>query len=83
MRTITSPTGSNVNYASWYEINDRLFTSKLEAKLYQTWLVLLGVPSSGKLVILGVDSKSNFSGALHTLEMAATKNSLKTTYSIE
>lgn len=83
VRTITSPTGSNVNYASWYEINDRLFTSKLEAKLYQTWLVLLGVPSSGKLVILGVDSKSNFSGALHTLEMAATKNSLKTTYSIE
>ncbi|BFT29611.1 hypothetical protein D210916BOD24_07870 [Alteromonas sp. D210916BOD_24] len=67
VRTITSPLGSKVNYASWYEIDDRIFTSKVEAKLYQTWLVLLGKPPSGKLVILGVDKTSSFSEALDAL----------------
>lgn len=71
VRTITSPLGKNVNYGSWYEINDKVFTSKIEAKLYQTWLVLLGVPPSGKLVILGVDSDSVFSDALDALEITS------------
>lgn len=64
VQTITSPSGRNVNYALWFEVHDKIFTNKVEAKLYQTWLLLLGMAPSGKAVILGVDDSSSFSRGL-------------------
>lgn len=64
VRVITSPSGQKVRYALWFEVDERIFTNKVQAKLYQTWLVLWGMHPSGKLIILGVDSTSSFTDAL-------------------
>lgn len=59
--TITTPNGKEAVFTLWYEIDGRVFSSKIDAKLHETMNTLMGQRAAGKLVIvaLPVDSELN------------------------
>ncbi len=52
--TLTTPNGKQAHYTLWYEIGDTVFSSKIDAKLYEISNILIGNRESGKLVIVAV-----------------------------
>jgi len=55
---IASARGHHRYLLHWYEINGKHFNSTRNAKLYQTYLLLLGKEASGVKIILTINSKA-------------------------
>ena len=49
---ITTASDRKMYLVIWYKINDRLFVSRIHAKLYQLFHAMLGSPSSGRVIIM-------------------------------
>ena len=64
---IASATGSTRYVASWYLIDGKVFSSDIEAKLYQVYLALRGKPTSGGLVIVSSPSIESLSSTVNLL----------------
>lgn len=56
---ITSPVGKEKFVASWYVINEKIFYSDVEAKIYQTFQTLLGKPTGGTWVVVASATEPN------------------------
>jgi len=64
---IASATGSIRYVASWYLIDGTVFSSDIEAKLYQVYLALRGKPTSGGLIIVSSSSVEALSSTVNLL----------------
>ena len=64
---IASATGSIRYVASCYLIDGKVFSSDIEAKLYQVYLALRGKPTSGGLVIVSSPSIESLSSTVSLL----------------
>ena len=63
---LTSPSGESLYVTHWYLINGKVFTSDVEAKLYQTFILLKGLPNNGEFLVIAAKSRD-------VLEMNASK----------
>ena len=52
--TLTSPSGQKRFFSQWYEVDGHVFTSSIEAKLYQIYLRLTGNSVAGYFVVVEV-----------------------------
>jgi len=58
---LTSPTDQKVKVTKWYEVNERIFTSTIKAKLYVTYLKMSHQYEGGRLLMLAVPQETNTS----------------------
>ncbi|WP_218310122.1 exosortase A [Alteromonas antoniana] len=62
--TVTTPNGKEAKYTLWYEIGEHVFSSKVDAKLYETMNALMGHREAGKLVIIALPVHENIDQAI-------------------
>lgn len=67
---ITSPSEEQRFIVSWFKINDRIFTNKIYAKLYQTYLALVGKSTTGEIKILASKSLEDINYILQNKSIA-------------
>lgn len=68
--TLTSPLGQQQRFSQWYEVNGKIFTSSIKAKLYQIYLRLIGESVSGYFVVFAVGQNSDISEVERALRYA-------------
>jgi exosortase A len=56
---LTSPTEQKVKVTKWYEVNNRVFTSNIKAKLYVTFLKMTRQYNGGRLLMLAMPQEAN------------------------
>ena len=70
---ITSPSEERRFIVYWFRINDKIFTHKVMAKLYQTYLTLLGQNSTGEMGILASQNKKELELILQQTSLLKTE----------
>ena len=53
---IVSVSGAKISVTTWFEIDDKTFTSEVKAKLYQLKNVLVSKDTSGRMYVLAVEN---------------------------
>ncbi len=64
---ITTPNGKQAVFTLWYEMDGRVFSSKIDAKLHETMNALMGQRAAGKLVIVALPVGNDLHQAISEL----------------
>tara|TARA_R110001592_G_scaffold59205_6_gene179675 strand:+ start:6166 stop:7650 length:1485 start_codon:yes stop_codon:yes gene_type:complete len=76
---IVSPSGQYRYIIYWYQFSNKIFTSQIKLKLYQTMMVVLGQTKDSSIVALSIESNQNMAAVVSMLKSKASiiQNSIK------
>lgn len=69
VKQVTTPNGQRRLIASWYVVNNNVFSQAIPAKLYQTWRALLGDSDAGLMVIVSLPYATENAGEHQAQQM--------------